>query len=72
MPQIRPFNCMSLASEYKRQFEWRDWPPILNALPSLKEQTLIDLGCGLGELSFELAARGARVIALDGNEELLL
>ena len=63
---------MSLASEYKRQFEWRDWPPILNALPSLKEQTVIDLGCGVGDLAFELATRGARVIGLDGNEELLL
>ena len=62
---------MSLSSEYKHQFVWRDWPTVFNALPSLHGQTLLDLGCGVGDLAAEFVARGARVIGVDMNEELL-
>jgi len=62
---------MSLSSEYKRQFGWRDWPTIFDALPSLQGQTVLDLGCGVGDLAAEFVARGARVIGVDMNEELL-
>lgn len=62
---------MTLSSEYKRQFGWRDWPTIFDALPSLHGQTILDLGCGVGDLAAELVARGARVIGVDMNEELL-
>ncbi len=62
---------MSLASEYRRQFQWRGWQTILDELPPLQGQTVIDLGCGVGDLASELAARGADVLAVDTNEELL-
>ncbi len=62
---------MRLASEYRRQFGWRDWQRVLSELPPLGGQTVLDLGCGVGDLAAELEARGARVIGLDGNEELL-
>src|SRR5262245_41321123 len=62
---------MDLASEYKKQFAWRDWPTVLGALPPLKGQTILDLGCGVGDLAAELVARGARLIGVDMNEELL-
>lgn len=62
---------MSLASEYKRQFGWRDWPAVFDALPSLHGQTVLDLGCGVGDLAAALVARGARVIGVDANEEIL-
>jgi len=62
---------MSLSSEYKRQFGWRDWPAIFDVLPSLQGQTVLDLGCGVGDLAAEFVARGARVIGVDMNEELL-
>ncbi len=62
---------MSLASDYRRQFQWRDWQTILDALPRLQGQTVIDLGCGVGDLTSELAARGANVVGVDTNEELL-
>ncbi len=62
---------MSISSEYKRQFGWRDWPAVFDALPSLQGQTVLDLGCGVGDLAAELAARGARVIGVDGNAELV-
>lgn len=62
---------MSLASEYQRQRAWRDWETAFSALPPLKGRTVIDLGCAVGDLAAELAARGARVIGLDANDELL-
>jgi SAM-dependent methyltransferase len=62
---------MSPANEYKRQFDWREWTAILDALPSLQGRTVLDLGCGVGDLAAELVARGARVIGVDFNEELL-
>ena len=62
---------MSLAGVHRRQFQWRDWPTILDALPPLAGQTVLDLGCGVGDLAAELVARGARVIGFDMNEELL-
>jgi SAM-dependent methyltransferase len=62
---------MSLAEEYRRQYAWRPWAAILAELPPLAGRTVLDLGCGVGDLAAELAARGARVIGVDGNEELL-
>ena len=62
---------MSLADEYKRQFGWRCWSSIFDALPPLHGQTIVDLGCGVGDQAAEMVARGARVIGIDMNEELL-
>ncbi len=62
---------MSLASEYQRQFAWRDWNTILAALPELQGQSVLDLGCGVGDLAAEFVARGARVIGVDLNPDLL-
>src|SRR5262245_14670356 len=64
-------EVMSLPREYKRQFGWRAWPMIFDALPSLRGQTILDLGCGVGDLAAELVARGAHVIGVDMSEELL-
>jgi SAM-dependent methyltransferase len=62
---------MSLASEYRRQAHFRPWPRIFEALPPLHGKTVLDLGCAVGDQAAELVARGARVIGIDGNEELL-
>jgi ubiquinone/menaquinone biosynthesis C-methylase UbiE len=62
---------MSLADEYKRQSARRDWSGIFAALPALAGQTVLDLGCAVGDQAAELARRGARVIGIDMNEELL-
>ncbi|MBI1852564.1 MAG: methyltransferase domain-containing protein [Planctomycetes bacterium] len=62
---------MSLIDEYKRQFAWRDWPTLIAALPPLRGQTVLDLGCGVGDQAALLVERGARVIGIDANEEIL-
>ena len=60
-----------LSDEYARQRAWRSWPAVLDALPSLENATVLDLGCAIGDQAAELADRGARVIGIDGNAELL-
>lgn len=62
---------MSLAEEYQRQFSWRDWNRALGALPDLTDQRVLDLGCGPGDLAAELSRRGAQVVGLDLNDDLL-
>jgi SAM-dependent methyltransferase len=62
---------MTLADDYKRQFAWRDWSSIFAALPSMAGQTVLDLGCAVGDQAAELARRGARVIGIEMDEALL-
>ncbi len=64
-------RSMSLATEYACQSTWRAWPAIFAVLPTLRGQTVIDLGCAVGDQAAGLVARGARVIGLDADEELL-
>jgi SAM-dependent methyltransferase len=44
---------------------------VFEALPPLQGKTVLDLGCGVGDLAAEMVGRGARVIGVDLNEELL-
>lgn len=62
---------MNLSDEYRRQFAWRSWSTILDALPSLSGRAVLDVGCAVGDLAALLAERGARVIGVDLNEDLL-
>ncbi|HAZ11402.1 MAG: hypothetical protein A2X86_20005 [Bdellovibrionales bacterium GWA2_49_15] len=62
---------MSLTAEYKKQFSWRDWESVLARCPISPGQHLLDLGCGPGDLSAELVARGANVTGIDMNGEHL-
>lgn len=62
---------MSLVGEYRRQFPWRDWPRALTLCPVAPGQQILDLGCGPGDLSAVLAARGVAVTGIDRDPELL-
>src|SRR5262249_27291876 len=57
--------------ESKRQFAWRAWPQVFEALPSVRGRLVLDLGCAVGDQAAELVARGAQVIGVDIDEELL-
>jgi SAM-dependent methyltransferase len=48
---------------------WRAWSVVFEKLPALGGQTVLDLGCGSGEVAAELVARGARVIGIDLSAE---
>src|SRR5215471_6309652 len=62
---------MTLAAEYRQQFGWRSWNLIFQQLPLRWGQTVLDMGCGIGDQARELGARGCEVIGLDANEELI-
>jgi len=62
---------MRLADEYRRQLAWRPWAALLDALPLAPGQLVLDLGCAAGDVAAMLVARGARVIGVDLNAELL-
>ena len=62
---------MSLTDGYKKQLAWRDWDTVLDALPSLAAATVLDLGCGVGDVTELLSRRGAHVVGVDMNVELL-
>src|SRR5262249_37525139 len=49
----------------------RDWPAVFRALPSVEGRIILDLGCAIGDLAAEFVTRGAHVIGVDLNEELL-
>ena len=62
---------MTLAREYEAQFTWRDWPTLMAAAPLLQGQLVLDLGSGIGDQARALVERGASVIGIDANSELL-
>jgi len=63
---------MSLINDYIRQAAWRSWSLVFDTLPPLSGKSILDLGCAVGDQAAEFVARGARVIGVDANEELLL
>ncbi len=48
----------SLVEQYQRQFAWRDWSRALALCPITHGEQVLDLGCGPGDLSAELAFDG--------------
>lgn len=62
---------MGLLAEYEAQDQWRDWDAVLHRLPIVRDQTVIDIGCGPGLVSARLAMRAANIVGVDQNTELL-
>lgn len=62
---------MDLVTQYARQYAWRSWQQAYEALPSLANAHVLDLGCAIGDQSRDLAGFGARVTGIDADEHLL-
>ena len=62
---------MNLKDEYKKQNEWRNWTPYLEALTIDKQHLLLDLGCGIGTVTKMLSKKACHVIGIDFNPELI-
>lgn len=55
----------------KHEFVSRYGRGLLNELDLKPGQTILDLGCGTGKLSGDLAAQGAEVIGVDASPEMV-
>jgi len=62
---------VTLVEEYRNQSAWRDWDAYLEQLPIVSQDTIFDMGCGLGLVSEMLAKKAHQVIAVDNNPKLL-
>lgn len=62
---------MNLIEEYKNQYQWRSWDKVYDRLPDLADQTILDLGCAIGTQAADFIKRGAQVIGIDLNDDLL-
>lgn len=65
------FQMPSLTQEYQYQYHLRDWKTAYSFLPNLNSKIILDLGCGPGDQSKDLAKLGAQVIGIDSNIKLL-
>jgi ubiquinone/menaquinone biosynthesis C-methylase UbiE len=67
-----PLSYLDLHNENYDQFKKIfDTPAFITMLGNLKNKKILDLGCGNGDLCKALTKRGARVIGLDGAENML-
>jgi SAM-dependent methyltransferase len=64
-------NPHSLVDEYRTQVDWRNWPRYLEKLPLLNNQSILDIGCGIGDVCHLLAARVGNVLGVDSNAVLI-
>ena len=57
-------------SQFQKQVAGSDFAlnPFENAVLPFVRGSMLDLGCGLGNLSVEAARRGAEVVAVDASE----
>ena len=52
-------------------YVWQFGGSLLELLPPREGERVLDLACGTGQLTAEIAARGARAVGLDSSPEML-
>ncbi len=57
--------------EGKHSFVWRLGAGVLELLAPQAGERILDLGCGTGQLTAEIAQRGAQVIGLDNSANMI-
>jgi trans-aconitate methyltransferase len=55
----------------KHSFVWRYGAGLLDLLDAKPGERILDVGCGTGQLTAEIAQRGASVVGLDRSAEML-
>lgn len=62
---------MSISKIYSNQYRWRRWPGVYPDLGDLSGRLVLDLGCGIGDQARDLSSRGAHVLGIDANQEVI-
>lgn len=57
--------------EQKHSYVWQYGSKLLEMLDAKPGEQILDLGCGTGQLTAEIAATGARVVGLDAAESAI-
>ena len=57
--------------EDKHSYVWQYGSELITILSPQPEERILDLGCGTGQLTAEIAASGAKVIGLDNSESAI-
>jgi SAM-dependent methyltransferase len=60
-----------LSAQYERQERWRRWDQALARVPVHAGQRVLDLGCGVGQITARFHALGAHVLGVDADTDLL-
>ena len=62
---------MSIAQIYSDQYRWRRWPELYADLGDISGTLVLDLGCGVGDQARDLSERGAQVLGIDANQDVI-
>lgn len=55
----------------RHAFVWRYGASVLELLAALADERILDVGCGTGQLTAEIAKAGAQVVGLDSSAEMI-
>lgn len=62
---------MNLFQEYEKQQNWRDWERYLQFIPMSPNDSVVDLGCSVGDVSRIFSLRVKEVLGIDINQEFI-
>ncbi|QBX71892.1 class I SAM-dependent methyltransferase [Aeromonas hydrophila] len=62
---------MNLFQEYEKQQKWRGWERYLQFIPISQNDSVVDLGCSVGDVSRFFSRRVKNVVGIDINQEFI-
>ncbi|PMG51076.1 class I SAM-dependent methyltransferase [Shewanella sp. 10N.286.52.B9] len=62
---------MNLFQEYEKQQNWRGWERYLQFIPLSQDDSVVDLGCSVGDVSRLFSFRVKNVLGIDINQEFI-
>lgn len=62
---------MSIPQIYSNQYRWRRWAEAYVDLGDISGRLVLDLGCGIGDQAQDLSGRGAHVLGIDANPDVI-
>lgn len=62
---------MSITQIYSNQYRWRRWSSVYPDLGDISGGLVLDLGCGVGDQARDLSRRGARLLGIDANQDVI-